>query len=378
MRNIILISWIVLFFVPNTYAQTVETVAGPMPRINNGLVVHHSGDVYASDLFGSGFNGSRVYKISPEGESMLYASGLSQPAGLVFSHSGLLYVAEFTSGQISTIDTEGNVDQFAAGLSQPADLVFDNEQNLYVTNYGNGTISKITPSGTISTLVAGLSQPVGLAIDLNQQYLYSANLNDGKIHQIDLDGNITLLTTISDLPIGFMTFSSGYLYVCSTGEHKVYKVGLDGDTSVFAGTGVAGSTNGSIDIAQFTNPDGIAVSPTGDTLYVSENNTNLLRRIILGDISLGAKETSVQGHLNDFKIYPNPAKSLINLELLKPINENVIYHIYNQDKQLIATQNIEIVKGRGQIQIEYLPAGAYLIEIHHNYGLSRSRFVKLQ
>ena len=371
----ILINWMVLFFFAASYAQTVETVAGPIPRINNGLVVHHSGDVYVSDLFGSGFNGSRVYKITPDGESMLYASSLSQPAGLAFSPSGLLFVAEFTSGQISTIDTEGNVNQFVGGLNQPADIVFDNEQNLYVTNYGNGTISKITQSGTISTLVAGLSQPVGLAIDSNYEYLYSANLNDGKIHQIDLDGNMNLLTTISDLPIGFMTFSSEYLYVCSTGGHKVYRVDLSGNTDVFAGTGMAGTTNGNLDVAQFTNPDGIAVSPTGDTLYISENNTNLLRRIVLGDISLATKETSTPDHQDDIKIYPNPATTQLNLELSKPISGIVNCHIYNQDKQLMATQNIEIRKGRGLVQIDHLHAGGYIIVIYHNYKLHYSRFI---
>ncbi len=293
-------------------AQTVETVTGPNPKVNNGLVVHENGDIYASDLFGSGFNGDKVYKITTDGTSTVYASGLSQPAGLVFNKNGILYIAEFTSGEISKVDSEGIITTFASGFNQPADLIFDTNENLYVSSYGTGRISKITTDGSVSTFTNGLSQPIGLAID-DEGYLYAASLNQGKIYKIDSIGNKSILTTITDLPVGFMTYSSDNLYLSSTGGHKIYKIDLNGNSSVFAGNGSAGTINGSLDMAQFTNPDGIAVNHTGDTLYISENNTNLLRRISMINTTGTVGNNIDEDRTKLIKVSPNPVNDMATI-----------------------------------------------------------------
>lgn len=335
MKRSHVLCFLLLLFTNLQFAQNVETVAGPNPRVNNGIVVDENGEVFASDLFGSGFNGSRVYKISPSGDHTLYASGLSQPAGLALDENGILYVAEFTSGEISAVDASGNVNQWVTGLNQPADLVFDQSGNLYVTNYGNGVISKISPDGIRSTFATGLSLPVGLSIDENDQ-LYSANLGDGKIYRIDSGGNKTLLTTVEDTPIGFMTYSFGFLYVTSTGGNRVYKVSLDGTVSPFAGTGIAGEINGDAHTAQFTNPDGIAISPTGDSLYVSENNSNLLRRIVLG-ASTGASQVEKHQEIEGVTLVPNPSITASELKFKLNQGGQIEVMIYASSGVLLKT-----------------------------------------
>lgn len=346
-------------------AQIVETVAGPNPKSNNGLVVHKNGDVYASDLFGTGFNGSKVYKIAPDGTSDLYVSGLSQPAGLVFSTAGILYIAEFTSGEISTVDSEGLITVFAAGLNQPADLVFDSNENLYVSNYGNGTISRITSDGTVNTFTTGISQPVGLSID-DEGYLYAASLNQGKIYKIDSLGNKSLLTTIYDFPVGFMTYSNEHLYLCSTGGHKVYKIDLDGNSSVFAGNGIAGTTNGNTDLAQFTNPDGIAASPTGDTLYISENNTNLLRRISMVNTTATEDSNTVLDQNNWIKITPNPINDIGTITYYIPRSGLVEMKLIAFDGSLVKSV-LKTFHNKGnyefQLITDNLQSGIYFCQI---------------
>ncbi len=317
-------------------AQTVETIAGPNPRINNGLVVKDNGDVFASDLFGSGFNGTRIYRITSNGNGELFADNLSQPAGLVFDDWGILYVAEFTSGEISQIDEMGTVTTWMTGLSQPADLVFDSDGNLYVTNYGNGSISRITSQGELSTLTSGLSQPVGLAIDGND-YLYAANLDDGKIYKIDLEGTKSVLATIDDTPIGFLTFSQNQLYVTSTGGHKIYRVSLDGTVNEFAGTGISGTMDGEASTAQFTNPDGIAASLSGDTLYVSENNSNLLRRIILNSITGLNEITPQENELEHIHVFPNPANDFMTAQFQLNIDSQVELSVFSSTGDHIKT-----------------------------------------
>ncbi|MBO6516572.1 MAG: hypothetical protein JJ975_08475 [Bacteroidia bacterium] len=338
-------------------AQKVETAAGPDPRINNGLVVHPNGDVYASDLFGTGFNGSRVSRITTNGTAGPFASGLSQPAGMVFGPDEVLYVAEFTSGEISKVDESGNVTRFVSGLFQPSDLVFDSDSNLYVTNYGNGTISKVEPNGTISTLITGLNQPVGLAKD-ELENLYSANLKDGIIYRIGPDGQKDSLTTIPDVPIGFMTYANGKLYVTATGHHKIYQVDTLGSFQILTGTGQQGTINGKLEEAQFTNPDGIAVTKTGDTLFVSENNTNLLRRIVLSNIS------SIQRrNLSEKFIHPNPASDEIRIDLNHSIDSDFKLTFYDVKGRVVLVQELSpesMENGSLIVQVNQLIAGSYI------------------
>lgn len=345
------------------HAQTVETVTGPSPKVNNGLVVHPNGNIYASDLFGNGFDGTRIYKITPDGTSEFYAGGLTRPAGLVFDlDHDLLYVAEFSSGEISRIDTQGKVTRFVSGLQQPSGLVFDTDTNLYVTNYGNGTVSRITPKGQISTLTSGLNQPVGIAIHNNT--LYVANLKDGKIYEIDLSGKKKLIATIKDVPVGFMTYSRGSLFVNSTGKHKIYEIDLDGNVvSLLTGTGRAGTVNGDLGTAQFTSPDGIAASPTGDTLYVSENTTNLLRRIILGRATNLSENELVASNL---KVFPNPIVDEGTIQFQADKNGDAQIAFYtNNGKLLKQVHQGYLHQGSHTFQLDAkgLPPGLYLCQV---------------
>ncbi len=324
-------------------AQRVEKVIGPVPRINNGLLVDGQGNIFGCDLFGSGFNGTRIYKITPDGQSsQLYAYGLTQPAGMVMDSAGLLYVAEFTSGEISTVDTAGNIQVFASGFPRPSGLALDTAGYLYVTNYGNGTVSKISPSGVIRTFANGFDQPVGIAFD-DRERLHVLNLKDGNLYRLDTAGQKTLVTTIPDLPVGFMCFSKGKLYLTSTGKHRIYEVELDGTYRVFAGTGQSGTVNGHIDSARFTNPDGIAASPTGDTLYVSENNTNLLRRIVPHKDTviidfLPSNQVLEQRH----EVYPNPFHKTTHFTGQLAEFEWVYLTIRNSSGRLVHTCQIEV------------------------------------
>lgn len=361
---IALIAWSASF----TWAQTVETVAGPSPRINNGLVVHASGEIYASDLFGTGFNGTSLYKITPDGSSTLYATGLSQPAGLVFDTAGLLYVAEFTSGEISTVDAQGTVTLFASGLSQPSDLVFDAAGTLYVTNYGNGTISSISPTGMVSLFATGFSQPVGLAIDPDQN-LYCANLNTGNIHKVDTLGNVAILATLMDFPIGFMTYSQETLYVCSTGGHLIYRVSLAGDIDLWLGNGLAGTVDGDATIAQFTNPDGIAASPTGDTLYVSENNTQLLRRIILNTTT--GLDGPLFSPLSGLTLSPNPIddEATLSYELSHPCQIEVeLLSVTGTGVKTLLSAHQQSGRHTLKLPVSDLPAGIYYCQLKGGGG----------
>ncbi|WNJ20093.1 T9SS type A sorting domain-containing protein [Pontibacter sp. G13] len=343
-------------------AQIVETVAGPSPRFNNGVLVAPDGTIYASDLFGTGFNGDRIHKLSPDGTGVLFAQGLLRPAGMAFDAQGRLFVAEFGGGMVSWLDTAGNWTLFANGLNQPADVAFDSLGNLYVSNYGDGTVSRFTPSGMEDTFASGLGQPVGLAFD-TLGVLHVASLNTGRIYRLTAPGAKELLATIPDTPIGFMDFARGGLYVAATGHHRIYQVAEDGTVSMFAGTGAMGETNGALDSAQFTSPDGVAASPTGDTLYISENTSNLLRRIIFPmQITLSSDWTDAEYSLY---LFPNPAHHLLQIGGIPAEYETVEMQIYDLAGRLVWDRKlVPVQSGVTRLKVEGLPVGQYGLRVY--------------
>lgn len=76
-----------LFILPCNFifhALTEETIAGLTPSLNNGFAVSQNGDIYASDIFRSEFNGNNAYRILSHGTRALNTSGLSQSPGFAF------------------------------------------------------------------------------------------------------------------------------------------------------------------------------------------------------------------------------------------------------------------------------------------------------
>jgi streptogramin lyase len=78
-------------------------------------------------------------------------------------------------------------------------------------------------------------------------------------------------------PSGLCIDQAGNLYVADTGNHVIRKISTSGQVTTFAGTGVAGSQDGSALNAQFFSPMGVCIDQIGN-LYVSDG-CNIVRRI---------------------------------------------------------------------------------------------------
>jgi len=85
--------------------------------------------------------------------------------------------------------------------------------------------------------------------------------------------------------------ASNTLYIADLQNHRIVRGRLVGGTmadpsswnfTVFAGTGVAGFAEGNAALAQFNNPDGLALGDD-NALYVADNLNDRLRRIRLSD-----------------------------------------------------------------------------------------------
>jgi sugar lactone lactonase YvrE len=79
-------------------------------------------------------------------------------------------------------------------------------------------------------------------------------------------------------PLGVATDAAGNIYVADTANNKIRKVSLDGSSGTFAGTGAAGSADGSGLLATFNAPRGLAFDADGN-LYVADTGSNKLRKI---------------------------------------------------------------------------------------------------
>jgi sugar lactone lactonase YvrE len=82
-----------------------------------------------------------------------------------------------------------------------------------------------------------------------------------------------------NLPQGVATDSAGNVYVADTGNSTIRKISAAGITTTLAGTpGVTGYADGVGGAAQFSNPAGLAVDPSGN-IYVADYYNSVIRKI---------------------------------------------------------------------------------------------------
>jgi sugar lactone lactonase YvrE len=203
----------------------------------DGIHADGSGMFYAAD----GFDGSRVYAITPEGTTSEFADGLSGPIDVTNDSDGNLYVTNFNNATVSKISPEGVVSEFATVLTGPSGITIDGSGNLYVSHFGAGggegdTILKVAPDGTTSVFSQGglLSAPVGITFD-NKGNLYTANFNNGIVIKIKPDGTqhqIAQIESPNGFAIGHLAFANGRLFATALAEQVVYVVRPNGRTRI--------------------------------------------------------------------------------------------------------------------------------------------------
>ena len=81
-----------------------------------------------------------------------------------------------------------------------------------------------------------------------------------------------------DNPYGLALADNGDLYVADTLNDRIRIIYANGTVDTYAGSGVEGFKNGDALNAQFDNPYGLALAPSGD-LYVGDVNNRLIRII---------------------------------------------------------------------------------------------------
>ncbi len=242
---------------------------------SGGMDADAQGNIYMGD-FGANLNGGggEVIKITPEGVSSIFATGLNGASGNDFDDLGNLFQSSITGGFISKIDPQGNVSTFVnSGISGPVGVAVLDDGSAYVANCGNHTISKVDAEGNVSLFSDSplLSTcPNGLDLDEDGN-VYTALFGNGNIIKITPSGEASIFATIPGGNNGHLLIRGQTMYVVARGAHQLFTVEMStGQVQLFAGTGNRGNENGSLSEATFSFPNDLAFSPDGSKIYIND------------------------------------------------------------------------------------------------------------
>jgi len=267
-----------------------------------GLAMDGAGRLYVSTrgvLWGGGSGTPAIRRYSlPSNVATIFADaadGLSDPADMAFDDSGNLFVADYGNGRIHKI-TPGGTASVAATATNPNAVTRDAAGNIYVGEYFSRRILKIAPGGAVSTYVAQAWPEASYRLTMLHAgpdgSLYAGDLfSTGKIWRIGPGGSpITLFADGLGTSLGMTPFWSGGWLVTTYVDQTIRWLQPDGSHAHFAGTnGLAGTTNGTLDVAQFGYPSAIIYSPSEARYYIADYGNNRVRVL---DIATPVQKTS--------------------------------------------------------------------------------------
>lgn len=191
-----------------------------------------------------------VDPIVPCRQMTVFAEGMDHPEGLAFDDEGVLW-AGGEAGQIYSISGEGRTEQVANVGGFCLGLTFSQTQELFVCNLGLHALQRMDRSGRVLRTIE----------QVDGQRLQTPNFS-----VFDADGN---------------------LYFSDSGEWNggngcVYRLRRSGIVEFFAGP--------------FAFANGLALSATGDALYVVESQRNCVTRVpIHGNGAAGEPDMYASG-----------------------------------------------------------------------------------
>jgi sugar lactone lactonase YvrE len=319
-----------------------------------GVARDASGNLYVADT-----GNNIIRKITPDGLVAILAGSpgmtgsadgtgtnalFNSPQGIAVDAGGNVYVADTGNQTIRKITAAGTVSTLAGfpGVSgsangtgtnalfySPQGIAVDTISNLFVADTWNDTIREITPAGVVTTLAgtagnigqadgaganASFNEPQGIAVDAADNVFVTDSGNQ-TIRAI-VGGTVRTLAGAAGVngstngpgtsarfyaPAGIVVDAADNLFVADALNQTIRQINSSGVVTTIAGTaGIFGSADGTNGQASFWGPQGLAVNPTNDLLYVADTGNSTLRQItpagtnwltgtFAGNASIGAK-----------------------------------------------------------------------------------------
>jgi len=205
-----------------------------------------------------------ILRISPDGRTTPFVSGILNATGLAFSPAGDLYVTSRAEGTVYRVSAGGEFEKYAEGMGVATGAVFDAEGNLYVGDR-SGTIFKIDAErqifvhATLEPSVAAYHMAINAEGTL---FVTAPTLSTNEaIWAIESNGDTRVWYRGLGRPQGLAISSEGDLYVaaCLRGRHGLVRITPGGVASLMlAGGNLVGVA---------FSPAGTAVLTTSDAVF---------------------------------------------------------------------------------------------------------------
>lgn len=186
--------------------------------------------------------------------------------------------------------------------------------NIYASDFNNDRIRKITPSGDVTTFAGSgasscssgtnpatavsIDRPLGVAYDDRTNTLYFMACSGSRLYKATPDGMVSLLAggpggnnCVGSSPAfywarGITIGRDGFIYVIGTEMAKICKINPEsGESTLLAGSGSNGFTEGSGATAQFNWPWSGVYNSSGDLIVKDTRNYRLRKITPSGDVS---------------------------------------------------------------------------------------------
>ncbi|MCW5979391.1 MAG: hypothetical protein KIT09_15045 [Bryobacteraceae bacterium] len=257
---------------------------------------------------------------------------IGQPFGVEFGPDGGLYITEVENHRVLRLDLGSGAVKTVAGsgrkghsgdggpaaeaaLDEPYEVRFDGAGNMYFVEMAGQVIRRVDKAGGRIATIAGtpgvkgfggdggpaakaeFSNPHSIAIDLEKNHLYVADIGNHRIRRIDLrTGLVETVAGNGEAKLPQEGVAAGTpmmepralyiegrnLWIALRNGHSVWKMDLDTRRlERIAGTGAQGYSGdgGPAKLATMNGPKGIAVS--GGHVYVVDTENQAIRDIDL-------------------------------------------------------------------------------------------------
>lgn len=295
-----------------------QTTPSPGLAINSslnnfsGIVVDSTGNVYIADP-----SNNTIDKIDSNGMLTIFAgyNPSYNPKCITVDPSNNIYICygdynvvkAFTYTNYTYLNAFNNLNKNVSSIivDSSKNVYFSSNNNIYKTNT-NGSLTIVAGS---STGVSGITPFIindstnfntsGITID-SANNLYIINNYHKNILKIDSNLYVSTFANITT-NVGTITATSiaydsigGNVYYTDTISHKIYKRTNTGIVSNFAGSGVAGNTNGGAASARLNRPNGLAVDNLGN-VYIADTSSNRIARVNTNNVLSNFAGTGVSG-----------------------------------------------------------------------------------
>ncbi len=231
-----------------------------------GVAVDRLGFVYVANFRDA------LWRISPDGQVTTLTRSLYGSSGVAIDARGDVLQANFFGNTITRIRRTGEVEPFVTeGLNGPVGIAIGPDDLAYVCNCTGNTLSRITREGVAEPFAESdlFACPNGISFG-GDGALYVTNFNNHEILRVTTDGEVGRFATVpGGAGNAHIAYSKGFFYVTKIIANRLVKIAETGEITPLAGTGQPGHDDGSALTASLHRPNGIAVSPAGDLLYVN-------------------------------------------------------------------------------------------------------------